>query len=172
MTSSPAPELLSGLLAEVPLRKPTGHPLGRGGSVCEMGRDARGQSRVTIDTMLESARSGLERLEPAAAHDAVRGGAILIDTRSDDVRVRDGSIPAALPLPLSVLEWRVAPDSPHRHPDVVDLDAHVVLICEHGYSSSLAAARLQQLGFARATDVIGGFEAWREAGLPVELQGP
>jgi rhodanese-related sulfurtransferase len=123
--------------------------------------------RRTIDDLLEDARARLDRLEPRGALEAIADGAILIDTRADDVRARDGSIPGALELPLSVLEWRVDPASEHRDDSVGDLDAHVILICAHGYSSSLAAARLQDMGFARATDVIGGFEAWAAAGLPV-----
>jgi len=124
--------------------------------------------RVSINEMLESARARLNRLEPAEALEATAAGALLIDTRSADVVARDGSIPGSLHLPLSVLEWRVDPESPHRDPRVKDLDAHVVVICAHGYSSSLAAARLQDLGFHRATDVVGGFEAWKRAGLPVD----
>jgi rhodanese-related sulfurtransferase len=128
--------------------------------------------RKSIDELLAEARSSLRRLEPAEALKAQGAGALLIDTRSQDLRERDGSIPGSLHLPLSVLEWRVDPDSPHRHPAVAGPDTEIVLICAHGYSSSLAAARLQQLGFARASDVIGGFEAWRQAGLPVSRDAP
>jgi rhodanese-related sulfurtransferase len=124
--------------------------------------------RTPIDGMLEAARARLRRLEPAEALEAVRAGAVLIDTRSEDLRRRDGWVPGSVSYPLSVLEWRLDPESPHRAPDAPDLDAHVVLLCAHGFSSSLAAARLQELGFGRATDVVGGFEAWRKAGLPVE----
>jgi len=93
---------------------------------------------------------------------------LLIDTRSDDQRGEHGAIPGALPISLSVLEWRVDSDSESRHPAVGDLGSDLILICAHGYSSSLAARRLQDLGFETATDVIGGFEAWKEAGLPVD----
>jgi rhodanese-related sulfurtransferase len=72
-----------------------------------------------------------------------------------------------LQIPLSVLEWRVDPDSGHHDPAIGDFGDPIILICAHGYSSSLAARRLQELGFANATDVIGGFEAWNDAGLPV-----
>lgn len=123
--------------------------------------------RKTIDDLLEEARGGLDRLEPRPAYEAMKKGAILVDTRARDLRERDGSIPGALELPLSVLEWRVDPDSEHREASVTNLDAHLILICAHGYSSSLAAARLQDMGFVRATDVIGGFEAWASEGLPV-----
>jgi rhodanese-related sulfurtransferase len=123
--------------------------------------------RKTIDDLLEEARGRLDRLEPRRAYEAMKEGAILVDTRARDLRERDGSIPGALELPLSVLEWRVDPDSEHRDDSVASLDAHLILICAHGYSSSLAAARLQDMGFLRATDVIGGFEAWASEGLPV-----
>lgn len=123
--------------------------------------------RRTIDEVLAAARAELERLEAHAAHEAVARGALLVDIRQDTHRQRDGVIPGALHLPRTVLEWRVDPDSPSRNPHVGGLERHLVLVCDHGYSSSLAAASLRQLGFARATDLIGGFQAWREAGLPV-----
>ncbi|HEX2241296.1 MAG TPA: rhodanese-like domain-containing protein [Actinomycetota bacterium] len=126
--------------------------------------------RTTVHDLLNEARSHLRRLEPSEALDAVNGGALLIDVRSDDQRANAGSIPGALPIPLSVLEWRVDPESGHQDPAVgEDLDRQVILICAQGFSSSLAARRLQELGFTNATDVIGGFEAWRSAGLPVHL---
>jgi rhodanese-related sulfurtransferase len=137
-----------------------------------MATERQGGERLPIEAMLAQARSGLQRLEPIEAFEAVKRGAILIDTRAEDLRRSDGWIPGSLSVPLSVLEWRVDPDSPHRHPELGDLEAHVVLICAHGYSSSLAAARLQQLGFARAADVIGGFQAWHQAGLPVVRDTP
>jgi rhodanese-related sulfurtransferase len=122
-------------------------------------------NRRTIHEMLEEARSSLDRLEPEAAHRAMDEGAVLIDTRStDDVR-RTGSVPGALHIPLSVLEWRVDASSETHDPAVGN--GRIILLCAHGYSSSLAAKRLQDLGFADATDVIGGFEGWVAAGLPV-----
>ena len=127
-----------------------------------------GAPRTSIDAMLAHARAGLHRLEPADAYTAMKDGALLVDTRAEDLRRRDGWIPGSVSVPLSVLEWRLDPVSPHRDPALADPDSHVLLICAHGFSSSLAAARLQQLGFARATDVVGGFEAWERAGLPVE----
>jgi rhodanese-related sulfurtransferase len=129
-------------------------------------------TRTTIDAMLARARSTLNRLEPIDAYSAMRKGAVLVDTRAEDLRRRDGWVPGSLSIPLSVLEWRVDPDSPHRDPALSDPEAHVLLICAHGFSSSLAAARLQQLGFTRATDVVGGFEAWEQAGLPVDREEP
>ncbi|MFN2489286.1 MAG: rhodanese-like domain-containing protein [Actinomycetota bacterium] len=125
-------------------------------------------ARRSIHDVLADAQAQLDRLEPQQAHAEARRGAILIDTRSEDLRERDGSIPGALPLPLSVLEWRVDPASEHRDPRVGGgLDERLILICAHGYSSSLAAVRLRALGFERATDVVGGFDGWVRAGLPV-----
>lgn len=122
---------------------------------------------MSLDEMLKEARARLHRLEPVEAFEAMGSGAVIVDTRSLDVVTRDGAIPGAVHLPLSVLEWRVDPDSPYRDERIGGLDSHIVVVCAQGYSSSLAAARLQQLGFARATDVIGGFEAWQRSGLPV-----
>ena len=124
--------------------------------------------RKTIDQLLANARARLVRLEPRAALDALAGGALLIDTRGADQRRDAGVIPGSVHVPLSVLFWRLDPTSGFDDPRLSDPSRHVVLVCEHGYSSSLAAATLQDLGFARATDIIGGFEAWAAAGLPVE----
>ena len=102
----------------------------------------------------------------------MRAGAALIDIRSDSQIARDGIIAGALVIPRNVMEWRLDPASQLRHPRAPQLDDHVILLCDDGYQSSLAAATLQQLGFARATDVEGGFQAWRAAGLPVEQPSP
>jgi rhodanese-related sulfurtransferase len=125
--------------------------------------------RRTLDDLLREARSRLDRLEPEQALAAQRGGALLIDTRSSDERRREGVIPGSLHIPLSVLEWRVDPDAdPAFHnPHVSGLDQLLVLVCAHGCSTSLAAARLQELGFTSATDLVGGFAAWRDGGFPV-----
>ena len=127
--------------------------------------------RVTIDQLLAQARAELRRLDPLAARDAVREGARLIDIRSDSQIAADGVVPGALVIARNVLEWRLDPASDHRHRDAPDLDDHVILMCNEGYQSSLAAATLQRLGFARATDLDGGFQAWREAGLPTQPIG-
>jgi rhodanese-related sulfurtransferase len=124
-------------------------------------------SRLTLDELVAEAREQIARLSPAEALAAVAGGALIVDIRSDDARVRDGIVPGSLHLPRTVLEWRVAPDGEWRNPSVGGLDRELVLICDHGCSSSLAAANLVRLGFSRAGDVIGGFEAWVAAGLPV-----
>jgi rhodanese-related sulfurtransferase len=124
--------------------------------------------RRTIDDVLEQARLRLERLSPEEAYRAAQAGAVIVDTRSPDEQREQGvRIPGALHYPLSVVPWRLDPSLETANPDI-GLDAHVILICRHGYSSSLAAALLREIGFERATDVVGGAQAWKEAGLPVE----
>ena len=91
-------------------------------------------------------------------------GATLIDIRSDAQVAADGVVPGAVVIARNVLEWRLDPASEHRLPGAPGLDEHIILMCNEGYQSSLAAATLQQLGFARATDLDGGFQAWRAAG--------
>jgi rhodanese-related sulfurtransferase len=124
-------------------------------------------TRTTIDQLLQDARQRLNRLDPPAALDANRAGATLIDIRADSQIAQDGTIPGALVISRNVLEWRLDPESSYRDPRAPQLDEMVILVCDQGYQSSLAAATLQQLGFTRATDVEGGFEAWRAAGLPI-----
>jgi rhodanese-related sulfurtransferase len=126
--------------------------------------------RRTIHDLIEDARSHLARVEPGEAHAAMSEGAVLIDTRSSDDLRRAGRIPGALHIPLSVLEWRVDAASESHDPAVGD--GRIILLCAHGFSSSLAARRLQELGFDDATDVIGGFEAWAAAGLPISPPEP
>ena len=128
-------------------------------------------ARTTIDELLADSRRGLERLDPTAARDAIRSGATLIDIRADAQIAADGVVPGALEIPRNVLEWRMDPASGHRHPRAPGLENQVILMCNEGYQSSLAAATLQRLGFARATDLEGGFQAWRGAGLPVSRRG-
>lgn len=123
--------------------------------------------RRTLDELLRKARACIDRLEPAAAHAAMAAGALLIDIRSVHDRARDGIVPGSLHLPRTVLEWRVDPDSPARNPNVGGLERQLLVMCDHGYSSSFAAAALVELGFSHTADVIGGFDAWRDAGLPV-----
>lgn len=108
----------------------------------------------------------MDRLDPLAALEAIRAGATLIDIRSDSQIAEDGVIPDAIVIPRNVLEWRLDPASDHRHARAPHLDEQVIVMCDEGYQSSLAAATLQQLGFIRATDLEGGFQAWRAAGLP------
>ena len=122
--------------------------------------------RRTLTELLEAAHAQINRLQPAEALAAAEQGALLIDIRADLDRIRDGIVPGSLHIPRSVLEWRLDPDSQWRNPHVVGLDQRIVLLCDHGCSSILAAATLVELGFAKAGDVIGGFAAWRDAGLP------
>jgi rhodanese-related sulfurtransferase len=125
-------------------------------------------ARRTIDDLLADARAGLQRLGPAGARDAVGDGALIVDIRSESQRAADGAVPDAIWFARNVLEWRCDPSSDARDERVGGLDRHVIVMCDAGYQSSLAAATLQELGFARATDLDGGFQAWRAAGLPVE----
>jgi rhodanese-related sulfurtransferase len=118
-----------------------------------------------IDELLASARSRLRRLDPEATRDEVERGAILIDIRSDDQRAADGHVPGAAHVPRNVLEWRLDPSSDYRDEALSRPDATIVVMCNEGYQSSLAAATLQELGLLRATDLEGGFQA---SGLPVE----
>ncbi|TMC40697.1 MAG: sulfurtransferase [Chloroflexi bacterium] len=122
----------------------------------------------TIDQVLDKARRRLQRVTPAQAAREQAAGALLVDTRTYEQRTGDGAIPGALIVDWTVLEWRLDPSSPNRVPEAADHAVRVIVICAHGYSSSLAAASLQDLGLINATDVIGGFEAWKAAGLPVE----
>ena len=128
----------------------------------------RQPTRATIDDLLQEARSRLSRLTPSEALAAQAAGAILVDVRGDDQRREGGSIPGAIRVPRNVLEWRVDPACPTCDPRIAHLDAVIVVVCQQGYQSSLAASTLQQLGFTRATDLEGGFEAWRAAGLPID----
>ena len=123
-------------------------------------------TRRSLEVLLDHARSRIERLTPEQAFEAVRAGAVLVDIRSDGARERDGIVPGSLHVPRTVLEWRLAADSEWRSPHAPGLDERVLVLCDHGHSSVLAAAALVDLGFARAGDVVGGFEAWRAVGLP------
>ena len=122
----------------------------------------------TVDEMLDEARATLERVTPRQALDELAHEALLIDTRTSEQRTEHGGIPGAIAIGLNVLEWRLDPSSESHIPEATGHDVRVIVLCQQGYSSSLAAARLQDLGLHRATDVVGGFEAWRDAGLPVE----
>jgi rhodanese-related sulfurtransferase len=120
---------------------------------------------ISVDTMLSDARAGLRRLDPAEAARAQAAGAVLIDIRPHRFRAAEGEITGALVVERNVLEWRFAPDSPWRLPQAV-ADAVLVVLCNEGYSSSLAADTLRRLGMPGATDLVGGFRAWAAAGLP------
>jgi rhodanese-related sulfurtransferase len=117
---------------------------------------------------LAAVRTRLVRLDPAAAAEAAHdGAALLVDIRYGALRDRDGTIPGAVIVERNELEWRLEPGGTHRVAEATGTDQHVIVICNEGYASSLAAASLQDLGLHRATDLEGGFQAWRAAGLPV-----
>lgn len=120
---------------------------------------------LTVVDLLASARAGLVRLSPPDAYAAVRTGAALVDIRPAAQRRAEGEVPGALIVERNVLEWRFDPASEARLPQA-SYDLHVVVLCSEGYTSSLAAHALQQVGVRRATDVVGGFQAWARAGLP------
>ena len=122
----------------------------------------------TIDRLLADARASLVRLDPHEAAEAMRHGALLVDVRDDAIRTTVGTVPGAVHVPLSVLYWRLDPTSPWCDPALTDQDRQVIVMCSHGFASSLAAATLRELGFAKATDLDGGFEGWRDAGLPID----
>lgn len=124
--------------------------------------------RQTVNDLLAASRARIQRLAPADALAASRNGAILIDTRCAEQRVDSGIIPGSIHIPLSVLFWRLDPASGSSRAELTDPERQVILLCAHGYSSSIAAATLRDLGFSRAADVEGGFEAWKAAGLPIE----
>jgi rhodanese-related sulfurtransferase len=123
--------------------------------------------RTTLDELVAAASRRIERLSPHDALAARDRGALIVDIRSAEARQRHGVVPGSLHVPRTVLEWRVDPDSPWRNPHVGGLGSSIVVICDHGYSSVLAAAALVDLGFEHAADVVGGFDAWRAAGLRV-----
>ena len=126
------------------------------------------ETRRTLEELVAEARARIETVEPAEAFAAVARGALLIDIRSDSDRKRDGIVPGSLHIPRTVLEWRVDPDGDLRNPHVEGAEQQIMLLCDHGYSSVFAAATLVDLGFTRAGDVVGGFVAWRDAGLPTK----
>jgi rhodanese-related sulfurtransferase len=123
-----------------------------------------------VDELLSQVREGLDRVEAKEAYDAERAGqALLVDIRYAALRERDGLIPGALVVERNELEWRLDPQGSHRAPEATSHDLRVVVVCNEGYASSLAAVSLQQLGLHRATDLVGGFQAWKAAGLPVTV---
>lgn len=121
---------------------------------------------MTADEMLARARQRLHRLEPHEADVATRHGSVLVDVRTSEQRERDGTVPGAVPIALNVLEWRADPFSSAHDHRLGQTDVPLIVLCAEGFCSSLAAARLTALG-RDATDVRGGFAAWRRDGLPV-----
>jgi rhodanese-related sulfurtransferase len=122
----------------------------------------------SIDDLLTEVRTRYERVDAAEAARERDEGALLVDTRPEAYRREHGEIPGAMTIGLDVLEWRLDPQSPWRIPEVTDHDVRIILVCRQGYSSSLAAGRLLDLGLHRATDVIDGVEGWTAAGLPLD----
>lgn len=128
-------------------------------------------SPVGVAELLRRAREGLRRLAPAEAAAAVAHGAVLVDIRPQAQRHAEGEVPQALIIERNVLEWRFDPTCDARLPWLEGYDTQVVVLCSEGYTSSMAAASLQGLGLHAATDVDGGFVAWKAAGLPTTLGG-
>jgi rhodanese-related sulfurtransferase len=120
----------------------------------------------SVEEVLAAARARLARMSPAQASQAAAAGAVLVDIRPAAQRAAEGEIPGAMIVERNVLEWRFDPASAARLP-VTRYDLQVIVFCSEGYTSSLAAAALQDLGLHRATDLAGGFRAWQDAGLPV-----
>jgi MFS family permease len=127
----------------------------------------RARHKTVTQLLAEARRRVAPRLEPAEAHEARARGALLVDLRSQDERRRNGIVPGSVHVPRSVLEWRADPDSSYANPHLGGRDTKLVLFCADGFSSSLAAATLRELGRERTTDLVGGFSAWKAAGLPV-----
>lgn len=129
---------------------------------------SRGERPEGIDELLDRVRLGLDRVEADEAYTAATAGdALLVDIRYAALRERDGLIPGALVVERNELEWRLDPQGSHRAAEATSHDLRVVVVCNEGYASSLAAVSLRQLGLHRATDLVGGFQAWKAAGLPV-----
>lgn len=120
-----------------------------------------------IDQIVGAARRRYRQLSALEANGECARGALIVDTRCTDQRRRHGSIPGAIHMPLSVLPWRADPESGHDDPLISGTDRLIILLCQDGYSSTLAVATLLDMGRDRVTDVAGGFVAWSTAGLPV-----
>ena len=127
-------------------------------------------SMSAVDRILSQARAGLDRVAVEDLAAEMADGALVVDTRPVEQRSRDGELPGALVVDRNVLEWRLDPTCPHRIPEVTERARRIILVCNEGYSSSLAAASLQRLGLSRATDLIGGFQEWARASS--QLEGP
>ena len=124
-----------------------------------------GTAHRCIDEMLTAARARLDRLTPNEARASARSGGVIVDIRAERYQLTEGVIPGAVIIERNVLEWRVDPTSHSRLP-IARYELPVIVVCNDGYASSFAAVTLKELGIHRATDVIGGFRAWRTAGLP------
>jgi rhodanese-related sulfurtransferase len=116
--------------------------------------------RSAVDRLLDVARARLDRVSVADLSREQLAGALVVDIRPAEQRDRDGDLPGALIIDRNVLEWRLDPTCPYHHAEATDRERRIILVCNEGYSSSLAAATLQDLGLHRATDLIGGYQAW------------
>jgi rhodanese-related sulfurtransferase len=155
---------------------------GRGGAGTALAAASASAARLTfeslpagapsIDELLAEARSGLTRLRPEAALAALTDGAVLVDIRPLEQRVAEGEVPGAFIIGRNVLEWRLDPRSEARIPALARADAQIIVMCAEGYSSTLAAATLRRIGLRKATDLDGGFHAWKAAGLPTRPAQP
>jgi rhodanese-related sulfurtransferase/mannose-6-phosphate isomerase-like protein (cupin superfamily) len=132
----------------------------------QAGKPAKPAGARNVEQLLAAARTRLQRLAPEEAREAALSGAVLVDIRPEAQRLVEGSIPGALIVERNVLEWRFDPTCSARLPIATDHDLQVIVFCSEGYTSSLAAAALQDLGLWNATDIVGGFQAWSAAGLP------
>ena len=121
----------------------------------EPGRDTH-----SIEEILAAARTRLDRVEPEGLETERKAGAVIVDIRPIEHRTRDGALPDAIVIDRNVLEWRLDPACEHHIAEVADYDTRIVIVCNEGYQSSLAAAQLRDLGLHRATDLVGGFQAW------------
>ncbi len=119
-----------------------------------------GGERHSIDELLAAARARLDRIKPETLERERTAGALVVDIRPGVQRARDGELRGAIVIDRNVLEWRLDPNCEHHISEVVGHDMRIVIVCNEGYSSSLAAAQLMDLGLHRATDLIGGFQAW------------
>jgi rhodanese-related sulfurtransferase len=133
-----------------------------------VGTHVVGRANRSIDEILDDARRRLRRLTPVEAQAAMAAGAVLVDIRPQAQRRVEGAVPGALLVERNVLEWRFDPRSDARLPEATGYDLELIVMCSQGYTSSLAAAALQDLGLRLATDLAGGFQAWEQAGLEVQ----
>ncbi|MEU8198562.1 rhodanese-like domain-containing protein [Microbispora amethystogenes] len=140
--------------------------VGRGEVVKGAAAPVRPPGARSIDEILAESRRRLRRLSPKEAYGRVQAGALLVDIRPAAQRALEGEVPGALIVERNVLEWRFDPAQDARLPEATGYDVEVIVICSEGYTSSLAAASLHDLGLTRSSDVVGGFVAWRAAGLP------
>lgn len=125
----------------------------------------------TVDQLLAAARADLRRVTALEADAALGAGAVLVDIRCESKRSNDGVVPGSCHVARNVFEWRLDPASPHRDPELAQVGKEIIVICDAGYQSSFAAATARQFG-VDATDVVGGFQAWRAGGLPVRRCSP